>query len=414
MLDSKKIKKEFPFFDQPKNQKLVYLDNSATTQKPQAVLSAITQYYLNYNANVGRSIYPLSKECTKLFFEAREKIASFFGTKHHQFVITRNTTEAINGVIWGWAVDNLKSKDVVLITKMEHHSNLVPWQQVCARTGAKLVVVNITDQGMLDWQDLEEKLKKHQPKLFASTHVSNVLGTFVDPNIVARLIKKHSPETLFLLDAAQSAGTIPIDFKKLKVDFLVFSGHKMYGPMGIGGLLIRGKLLKSQEMKPWLFGGGMIKKVKQEFATFHPDSCERFTAGTPDVASVLGLAAACDYLTKLGLEKILEHDQLLVKYALEKLLEIDQVKIVGPTVIGNELTRVGSVAFIHKKYHAHDVAQVLSHHNIAVRSGWHCCEPLHSSQRWSQTVRISFGVYNSCEEIDKAIKVIKNLEKYLV
>ncbi len=413
MLDSTQIKKDFPIFQHPKNSKLIYLDNAATTQKPQRVISAISDYYSQKNANVGRGVYDLSQESTSAWEEARQTIASFFGANADQLVLTRNTTEAINGVVWGWAEKNLSAGDTILASLFEHHSNLVPWQQYCSRKGVGLEMVGITQEGLLDWGQLQECLKRYQPKLLTISHLSNVLGTYIDLERVSQLIKKYSPTTHLLVDAAQSAGKISINFNQQKIDFLAFSGHKMYGPMGVGGLLINKKLLNSSEFYPWLFGGGMVDKVNWKSATFQEDVSIRFVAGTPDVASAVGLATACNYLLKIGLDNILEHDQELIEYTINKLQNIKEINIWGPTDFQQHLTRVGSVPFTHQHYQAHDIAQVLNHSGVAVRSGWHCCEPLHKVLGIPQTTRISFGIYNSKDEIDLIVKILSNLNKYL-
>lgn len=414
MLDSTQIKRDFPIFQYPKNSNLIYLDNAATTQKPTQVISAISDYYTQKNANVGRGVYDLSHQSTLVWQEARQTIASFFSATSNQLILTRNATEAINGVVFGWAEQNLSTGDVILASLLEHHSNLVPWQQFCSKKGVKLEMVGVTKEGLLDWDQLYHQLKKYQPKLLAITQLSNVLGTYIDLDRVSEAIKKLSPSTVLLVDAAQSAGKIPINYNLQKIDFLAFSGHKMYGPMGMGGLLVNKKILDSREFNPWLFGGGMVDEVEWNSASFQKEPAQRFVAGTPDVASAVGLAAACDYLLEIGLDKILEHDQELVNFTIKKLLDIEGVDVWGPTNLTQQLTRVGSVSFTHQKHQAHDIAQVLNHHGIAVRSGWHCCEPLHNILEISQTVRISFGIYNSIDEIDQVINILANLDKYLL
>jgi len=414
MLDSTQIKRDFPIFKHPKNSNLIYLDNAATTQKPSQVILAISDYYTQKNANVGRGVYDLSHQSTLAWEEARQTIASFFGTTSNQLILTRNATEAINGVVFGWAEQNLSTGDVILASLFEHHSNLVPWQQLCSKKGVELEMVGVTEEGLLDWDHLNHQLKKYQPKLLVITQLSNVLGTYIDLDRVSEAIKKLSPATVLLVDAAQSAGKIPINFNQQKIDFLAFSGHKMYGPMGMGGLLVSKKILDLLEFNPWLFGGGMVDEVGWNSASFQEEPAQRFVAGTPDVASAVGLAVACEYLQKIGLDKILEHDQKLVNFTIKKLLDIEGVDVWGPTDHQQQLTRVGSVSFTHQKHQAHDVAQVLNHHGIAVRSGWHCCEPLHKILKIPQTVRISFGIYNSIDEIDQVINILANLDKYLL
>ncbi|KUK79416.1 MAG: cysteine desulfurase SufS subfamily [Microgenomates bacterium 39_7] len=417
MLNSSFIKKEFPLFSQPQYQDLVYLDSSATTQKPQKVISAINDFYFHNNANPGRSVHTLAQESTKILTESRQTIASFFGAKDQELILTRNTTEAINGVALGWARHQVNADDVILSSLLEHHSNFVVWQQVCAEKNAKLELATLTADGQINISDLEQKLKQHSPKLLALTHLSNVTGGYLDLHYLVKMVKKTSPTTRILIDGAQSAGRIKIDFDQLGIDFYAFSGHKMYGPMGIGGLLVKEQILREGEMKPWLFGGGMIDEVHPQFSTFHADSQQRFTAGTVDVASTVGLATACTYLLEMEMNEVLEHEQQLARFALEKLGSVNDLEVCGPSLVEQlgeyQLKRFGPVSFFHHKYQAHDIAQVLNHHHIAVRSGHHCCMPLHSHYHWPATVRVSFGVYSDQKDIEKLIDVVTHLNRYL-
>ena len=437
MLDSITLKQDFPILSrQVKNKPLVYLDNAATSQKPRQVIDAISDYYKNHNANVHRGVHTLSDESTGLWEKSRATIAHFLGADPEELIIARNTTEAINGVAYGWADYNLGKGDVILATLLDHHANIVTWQEVCKRTGAKLEFVSLHNDGKLDLDDLEVKLKKFSPKLVALPHVSNTLGVVVDIPQVVVLVKKHTKgsgkKTRILVDAAQSVPHMPVDFHELDVDFLAFSGHKMLGPMGVGGLLVRKELLqeksgkkpgykKSAEMRPWLFGGGMISAVRTDSADYNPEITDRFTAGTPDVASVVGLAAACEYLDKIGMKNVLEHDLDLVGYAVEELQKIPEVKIVGPVPNSESQTtsyksqttnpqRVGAVTFLYKGVHAHDVAQVLDNEGVAVRSGHHCTMPLHTHYGWQATVRASFQVYNSQEDVDVLVRALKKMK----
>ncbi len=393
---------------------LVYLDNAATSQKPQQVIDAIAAYYSMHNANVHRGVHQLSDESTTAYEDAHQRVAAFFGAADMEFIQTRNTTEAINAVRYGWADHVLEAGDVILLTLLEHHSNLVLWQEVAAQTGAVVEFVRVTDEGLLDMDDLASKLRQNPVKLLSIIHISNTLGTRVDLNAVAQLQATHAPEARLLVDAAQSAPHLPLDFSKLQalggsasqgVDFLTFSGHKMLGPMGIGGLLVRRSLLEDDLFRPWLFGGGMISEVGEQETTFHHDLCERFVAGTPDVASLVGLAAACEYLDDIGMNAVAAHDRKLVAYALDALEEVDDITVVGPR---DPDLRVGSVAFVHDTVHAHDVSQILDSQGIAVRSGHHCTQPLHDAMGWQGTVRASFQVYNTTEDIDA---LVQGLEK---
>ncbi len=400
-------KQDFPIFKT--YPQLSYLDNSATTQKPQVVLDAMNNYYATSCANVHRGVHLLSDLSTTAFDQSKEKIATFFGAKNHELIITRNATEALNGIAYGWAMDNLKKDDVILVSLMEHHANIVPWQELSKRNHTQLVFINLTEDGQIDLGDFENKLNtfKEKIKLVSLIHVSNTLGTLNPIGEIITLIKKHKINCRVAIDGAQSAPHIKINFSKMGVDFYAFSGHKMLGPMGVGGLIVREELLQSEEMKPWLFGGGMIESVYQDQTTFNSDLNERFVAGTPDVASVVGLAAACDYLNKIGMDKIEDHERQLTTYALQELAKIPEIKIIGPT---DPEKRLSSVAFVYDGVHAHDVAQVLNQDQIAVRSGHHCTMPLHLSCGWVATVRASFSVYSTIEDIDRLILAIKKVK----
>ncbi len=417
MFNPKVIKKNFPILNRQINGKdHIYLDNAATSQKPQVVIDAISNYYQSSNANVHRGVHILSDISTTLLEESRQTIAEFFGAENEEVIITRNATEAINGVAYGWVDHNLQEGDVILTTMMEHHANIVPWQEACKRTGATLQYIKVDEYGLLDLDDLNDKCQMVNVKLITLTHVSNVLGTVNPIEEIVKLVKKNQP--LILVDGAQSASHMKIDFDKLGADFYVFSGHKMLGPMGVGGLLVRKELLESNEFRPWLFGGGMIGEVRTSGTEFNDDLAERFTAGTPDVASVVGLAEACKYLEALGMDNVEKHDRELVEYALGELNKIEKIQIVGPHFVesdstsrGEELQRLGSVAFIYKGVHAHDVAQILDSEGVAVRSGHHCCMPLHEEFGWASTVRVSFQIYNDFSDIDRLISALTKVRK---
>jgi cysteine desulfurase / selenocysteine lyase len=413
MLDPNSIRADFPILSRLINGKqLVYLDNAATSQKPRQVIDAIVGYYSNHNANVHRGVHTLSDESTELLTKSRQTIADFFGAENDELILVRNTTEAINGVAYGWADQHLKTGDVVLTTLMEHHSDLVVWQETCRRTGAKLEVIPVDSNGRLLLESLKEKLKTLPVKLVALTHVSNTLGTINPIEKIVQLIKSNNRQIKILVDGAQAAPHIKVDFHVLDVDFYIFSGHKMLGPMGIGGLLVKKELLSTGEMRPWLFGGGMIHSVAIEHTTYHDELSELFTAGTPDVASAVGLAAACNYLSQIGMSNVEAHDRSLVAYALEKLSHIKELTIIGPTVgESSALDRLGSVAFVYENVHAHDVAQVLDSEGIAVRSGHHCTMPLHVANKWQATTRASFQVYTTEAEIDTLVTALEKVKK---
>lgn len=416
MLDATEIKKDFPLLSTSVNDKpLVYLDSAATTQKPQVVVDAISNYYATSNANVHRGVHHLSEVSTTAWESSRKTIAHFFGAETDELIIVRNTTEAINGVAYGWADRHLKTGDLIVTSLLEHHSNFVVWQEVAKRVGCTVRVVGMTDQGRLDLADLEQKLQLPNVKLVALTHVSNVLGTLLPLMKVMEMVQQLAPPARVLIDGAQSAPHLPINFHQLGIDFFAFSGHKLYGPMGSGGLLVREQLLESEEMRPWLFGGGMIGEVSQAETIFAESLSDRFTAGTPDVASAVGLAAACDYLTRIGMHTVAEHDAALVAYAYQELEKIPQIRLLGPVPASistpERYARIGSVAFIYEGVHAHDVAQVLDSEGVAVRSGHHCTMPLHERLGWVATVRASFGVYTTKDDIDHLITALAKVQQ---
>lgn len=408
MFDPTEVKKDFPILSRMVNGKpLVYLDNAATSQKPEVVIAAIADYYRTSNANVHRGVHTLSDESTQAWERGRNTISSFFGADPDELIITRNTTEAINGVAYGWGDGNLKEGDIILSTPMEHHSDLVVWQQLCQRTGATLQYLELTNDGLIDLDTLDSYLKNSKLKLVALAHVSNALGTKNPVEEIIQTIKQKRPDVRVAIDGAQSAPHVPINFHHLKADFYSFSGHKMLGPMGIGGLLVRKDVLTSGEFQPWLFGGGMIATVERNTTTFAESAADRFTAGTPDVASIVGLATACEYLQKLDMKEVAEHDAQLVMYTLDQLQRIEDITLVGPL---DPHLRIGSVSFIYRGVHAHDVAQVLDSEGVAVRSGHHCTMPLHTQFNWQATVRASFQVYNTTEDIDALVKALAKVK----
>mgnify|MGYP006267527401 CR=1 FL=1 len=436
MFDVAKIKADFPILSQTvQGKRLVYLDNAATSQKPRAVIEAITHYYETSNANVHRGVHSLSDASTHAWEESRAQIAQFFCADPAELILVRNSTEALNGIAYGWADHNLTAGDIIITSVMEHHADIVPWQQVVERTGAQLAFVGVDAAGRLQTTELYNLLEKHgeKVKLIALTYISNALGTQIPlTEIVTKLHALYPAATTrprIAIDGAQAAPHIPLDFHKLDIDFFAFSGHKMLGPMGVGGLIVRKKLLETNEMQPWLFGGGMIAEVHTAGTKFNEDIAERFTPGTPDVASAVGLAAACRYLQNLGMQNVLEHDQQLVQYTIAQLSQIPQVKVIGPiSPISAQVARqqqedesgetpqqlpvsdrVGSVSFIYDGVHAHDVAQVLDSEGVAVRSGHHCTMPLHETFGWQASVRVSFQVYNTTEDVDQLILALKKV-----
>lgn len=405
MFDPLLIKDDFPILSisHPSGNPLVYLDSAATSQKPQVVMDAIVQYYQTSNANIHRGIHFLGDSSTKHWHTARQTVAAFFGCREEELVLVRNTTEALNGVALSWGETHLRPGSTILATQLEHHSNLVPWQQLCKRKHASLELIPVLPDGTLDIPWFEKRIADtlHPVALLALSHVSNTLGTINPIQEMGTLAHQHG--ITVVVDGAQAAPHLPIRFDSLPVDFYVVSAHKMLGPMGIGGLLVKKDVLLTLE--PWLFGGGMIDQVSDSSATFAEDMVDRFTAGTPDVAGVVGWATACTYLEGLGMSHVAAHDEQLVAYAIERLRKNSRVQLVGPTT-----NRCGSVAFVYAGVHAHDVAQILDSEGIAVRSGHHCTMPLHTHMEWGATTRISFNVYTTSADIDRLVEALSKVD----
>lgn len=381
---------------------LIYLDSTATAQKPQAVLTAMDDYYRLSNANVHRGIHALAEEATALYEGARQKIARFINARTpREIIYTRNTTESINLVAYSWGRANLRAGDLVLITEMEHHSNLVPWQMLCAEKGARLKAIRVTEAGLLDLDSFAALLTE-QPKLVCLTHMSNVLGT-INP-VTALAAQAHAVGALMLVDAAQSVPHLPVDVQTLGADFLAFSAHKMCGPTGIGVLWAKESLLDA--MPPFLGGGDMIKRVYiDSFKT--ADLPHKFEAGTPAIAEAVGFGAAVDYLTTIGMDTIHAYEQDIIAYALERLEEVPGVTVYGPSAEH----KGGVAAFSLVEAHPHDVAQILDRDGIAVRAGHHCAMPLHDRFNLPATSRASFYFYNTREEVDQLIEGIYKVKK---
>jgi cysteine desulfurase/selenocysteine lyase len=412
MFNPEQVKADFPILQQlVHGHRLIYLDNAATSQKPHQVIDAMSTYYQTSNANVHRGVHALSDKSTLAWESSRQTIATFLGAESDELIVLRNTTEGVNGVAYGWGQQAINTDDVIITTALEHHSNFVVWQQLARKKGARIEILAIDEAGRINLQHLEELCKRHKErvKLVSLVLVSNTMGVEQPlTTIVGTLSQLYSSASRpkILVDAAQAVPHQPFHFDQLDIDFAVFSGHKMLGPMGFGGLLVRRSVLESSQLQPWLFGGGMISSVELTQTEFHPDIAERFAAGTPDVASAVGMAAACTYLSNLGMKQVEQHDRELVSYALEKLQNVEEVQLLGPTEpVGDNLVldRLGSVAFIYKGVHAHDVAQILDSQGIAVRSGHHCTMPLHQHFGWQATVRASFQVYTTQDDIDALV-----------
>lgn len=403
MLNSTKIKLYFPILKREiDGHPLVYLDSGATSQKPKQVIDAEREYYEKHNANVHRGAHTLGDEATQLYQESRERVAKFIGAKSEEVVFVRNTTEAINLVAYAWGLDNLVKGDVVVSTIMEHHANLVPWQEVSRRTGARVEVVGLTEDGTIDLTDFKNKLKL-KPKMVVFTHVSNALGTI---NPVREMTKlAHKAGALVLVDGAQAVPHMKVDVTDIGCDFYAFSGHKMLAPMGIGVLWGRGEILN--KMSPFLTGGGMIDEVYVDHATYAPLP-DKFEAGTPNVAGAVGLMSAIDYLEKLGMENVREHDAEIVDYSLKLLGKLPNIKLLGTK---DKKIRSGSVSFEYIGVHAHDVATILDSEGVAIRSGHHCTMPLHNHLGVTASIRASFNVYTTKEDIDKLVLALGKVKQ---
>ena len=397
-LDWHAIREDFPILrEQAHGHPLIYFDNAATSQKPGAVIDALRRYYEHENANVHRGLHELSSRATEAYEQARQRVATYLGaTNAEEIVFTRGTTESINLVAQAWGGKFVRAGDVILLTEMEHHSNLVPWQFLAERTGARLRFVPVLDDGRLDLEQLASLLTS-EVKIFAFTHISNSLGTI---NPVSELCQKaRAVGALTLVDAAQSVGHLPIDVQELGCDFLAFSGHKMCGPTGIGGLYARAEVLDS--IPPWHGGGEMIVSVTLEKSAFKK-APHRFEAGTPNIAGAIGLAAAIDYIERIGRPAIFEHDSDLANYAAQRLSELPGMHIFGPTK-----QRGALVGFVMDAAHPHDLTTFADQYGLALRGGHHCNQPLMRRFGVPGTTRASFYFYNTREEVDRMIEILR-------
>lgn len=404
LFDVLALRRDFPILHQEINGKpLAFLDSAASSQKPRQVIDCLEDYYRRYHANVHRGIYKLSEEATFAYERARGKVARLIGAASPREVIfTRNTTEAINLVAYSWGNANLRAGDRILLSTMEHHSNIVPWQMLAQRAGAQIDYLPIDDQGRLVLDELD-RLLGERTKIVALTQQSNVLGTINPVRMIAE--RAHAVGAVMLVDGAQSVPHMPVHVAELGADFLAFSGHKMCGPTGIGVLWGRRELLDA--MPPFLGGGSMIKVVELEQSTY-ADVPMRFEAGTPAIAEAIALGEAADYLAGIGLDKIRHYEHHLVSYALEALSEIDGLTIYGPRSADEH---GGSVAFSLQGVHPHDVAAVLDGEGVAVRAGHHCTQPLHRILQVPATTRASFYLYNIPEEIDRLVAGLDKARK---
>ncbi len=406
MFDVDTIRKDFPILDREiHGKRLVYLDNAATSQKPRSVIDALSRYYEEYNSNVHRGIHTLSEEATDAYEQARLKVARFIKAPSTRgIVFVRNTTEAINLVAQAWGRKNLKPGDEILLSRMEHHSNLIPWQLIAKETGAKLQFIHLNVDGTMNLSNIDQ-LINGRTKMVAVSHMSNVLGTINPVRQLADLA--HAKGAVMLADGAQSVPHMPVDVTELGCDFLAFSGHKMLGPTGSGVLWGREELL--EEMDPFLGGGSMILEVSCYTATWN-DIPQKFEAGTPDVAGAIGLGAAIDYLQGLGMENVRQHEVEVTAYALQELAEVPDLMLFGPR---DPQLRGGVISFNLLDVHPHDLGTILDQEGIAIRAGHHCCQPLMKWLDVSATARASFYVYNRPDEVDALVSALKKAREML-
>lgn len=377
----------------------VYLDSAATSHKPQIVLDSINQFYARDNANPRRGMSTLSYRAEQSFEQSRQTIAQFINAKSaNEIIITKNATEALNLVAFGYGLRHLKRGDEILVSLLEHHSNFVPWQMVAKQTGAVLKYISVSSQGQIDLADYERKLSR-KTKIVAMSHLSNVFGTKSDLDSIIK--SAHKIGAIVVVDGAQAVAHFSVDVQVLDTDFYAFSGHKMYAPLGVGVLFGKADLI--DKMSPVQYGGGMIESVKKELSTFAPPP-HRFEAGTGDTAATIGLKAAIEYIQSIGFDQIIQHEKSLIEYARNSLDKIDGVEVYGPSSAADYF---GAISFNVQGIHPHDVAEVLDAHGVTVRAGHHCAMPLMRFLNVAGTVRISFGLYNNVADIDQATEAIK-------
>ena len=400
------IRKDFPVLNRRvrDDKKLVYLDNAATTQKPNQVIDAITDYYQNHNSNIHRAVHALAEESTEAFEVTRDKIAKFLNIQNREeIVFVKGTTEAINLIAYAWGRDNVQKGDIVVTTEYEHHSNIVPWQLLTQETGAELKYINIDDKGELMLEQLDEYLATGKVKLVAISHVSNVLGTITDIQKV--ITKCKNANAKILVDGAQAVPHMKVDIANLGCDFYAFSAHKMLGPTGVGILWARKEILEN--MKPFHGGGDMIREVHKYETTWN-DLPYKFEAGTPNVADVISFAAAIDYLAKIGMDNVRNHEIELTKYALEKMSNVKGLTIYGPK---DPQKASGVISFNFNDVHPHDVATIIDKNGVAIRSGHHCAQVLMEKLNVAATNRASFYIYTTKEEVDTLIDSLEQVAK---
>jgi len=396
--DVERIRKDFPILKRTVSggKPLVYLDNAATTQKPLAVIDAIHDYYMNYNSNIHRAVHQLAEEATLAFEKTREKVAKLVNARStEEIIFTRNATEAINLVAYSWGRANIKKDDRIVISEIEHHSNIVPWQILTSEKGANLDYIGVDDSGYLKMHEYEKYLAGGKAKLVSVSHMSNVLGTIIPVHEIVKM--SHEKGIPVLIDGAQSVPHMKVDVQDMDCDFMAFSAHKMLGPTGVGVLYVKKELL--EKMPPFMGGGDMIKEV-HKYETRYNDLPYKFEGGTPNIADVIGYGSAIDYLNNLGMDKVREHEIDLTKYALDTISGVKGITLYGPP---DPQDRGGVVSFNIGDIHPHDLATIMNDHGVAIRSGHHCAQVLMERLDVAATSRASFYIYNTKEEIDTFI-----------
>ncbi|MFL6474888.1 MAG: cysteine desulfurase [Nitrososphaera sp.] len=407
-LNVEKIREDFPILKRQLSggKPLVYLDNAATTQKPLAVINAIRDYYMNYNSNIHRAVHQLAEEATLEFEKTREKVAEFINARStEEIIFTRNATEAINLIAYSWGRANVKKNDSVIITEIEHHSNIVPWQILASEKKAKLEYIGTDDNGYLKLQEYTNYLKSSNKKvkLVSVSHMSNVLGTIVPIKDIIKI--SHEGGTPVVVDGAQSVPHMPVDVQDMDCDFMAFSAHKMLGPTGVGILYVKKEIL--EKMPPFIGGGDMIKEV-HKYETRYNDLPYKFEGGTPNIADVIGFGAAIDYLNGIGMDKVREHEMELTAYALDKVTRVKGVTLYGPQ---NTKDRGGVISFNIGDIHPHDLATIMNDYGVAIRSGHHCAQVLMERLDVAATSRASFYIYNTKEEIDVFVNALEQARR---
>ncbi len=405
-LDVGKIREDFPILKRKLDggKTLVYLDNAATTQKPLSVINAIHDYYMNYNSNIHRAVHQLAEEATLAFEKTREKVAKFINARSvEEIVFTRNATEAINLVAYSWGRSNVGRDDKIVISEIEHHSNIVPWQILAGEKGAKLEYIGVDDDGYLKMKEYGTHLDSNKVKLVSVSHMSNVLGTIIPVEEIIRM--SHERGIPVLVDAAQSVPHMQVDVQKMDCDFMAFSAHKMLGPTGVGILYVKKEIL--EKMPPFMGGGDMIKEV-HKYETRYNDLPYRFEGGTPNIADVIGFSAAIEYLEDIGMDRVRDHEIELTKYAIDRITGVKGVTLYGPR---NMTDRGGVVSFNIGDIHPHDLATIMNDHGVAIRSGHHCAQVLMERLDVAATSRASFYIYNTKEEIDTFIGALEEARR---